>query len=145
MKLAAGGRFEDEEAELWLVKEDNGWKVDAKWSLAQVYNHVAKLRILGEASNVHGYLMRTRRFSDDKDTIASAAHAVESVSPGLAGDSASPEEAYIKVGGSGYACVSLRSESGEFFLMRIDSEGLTRARLALAPTECPANRLGNRW
>jgi hypothetical protein len=145
LKLAAGGRFEDEEAELWLAKEDNEWKIDAKWSLAQVYDHVAKLRILGEASNVHGYLMRTRRFSDDNDAITSVAHAVASVSPGLAGDSASPEEAYIKVGGSGYACVSLRSESGEFFLMRIDSEGMTRARLAKAPTECPTNRLGSRW
>jgi hypothetical protein len=145
LKLVAGGPLEDEEAELWLAKEGSEWKLDAKWSLAQVYNHVARLRILGEASNVHGHLMRTRRFLDDKETIASAAHAVASVSPGLAGDSAGPEEAYIKVGGSGYACVSLRSESGEFFLMRIDNEGTTRARLAKAPTECPANRLGNRW
>jgi hypothetical protein len=145
LKLTASGPLEDEEAELWLVKEGNEWKIDAKWSLAQVHNHVAKLNILGEASNVHGHLMRTGRFVDDKDTIASAAHAVASVSPGLAFDSASPEEAYIKVGGSDYACVSLRSESGEFFLMRIDREGITRALLAKAPTECPAKRLGNRW
>jgi hypothetical protein len=136
----------DAKAELALVREGSSWKLDREWAVHKVQNHRLKQDLTLVASTVQQYGAGSGVFSDDPAEITRRTHIVTSFQPGLATRASNAGDVHLALGRDrSWACISARSRSGDFFLIRVDRESWGNARLQAPPDECPSRKLGSDW
>lgn len=141
------------EAELVLVRDGDGWRIDPEWAIAQVHDWYLRTYVLwpaappgGESAIPYGDPAAMRDwFSTHTARAASGAGAA--FLPGVARVDAPPHAVFLDVADDSRAvCMSARSVSGERFMKRVDAMGRTTfARGSALPTKCPTQPLGIRW
>jgi hypothetical protein len=141
------------EAEMVLVRDGDGWRMDTEWAIAQVQDWYLKLYVLWPASppgwesplpygDREAILERMRAHLEREPRRGGAASIV-----GVAPVDALPHVVFTDVAQDARAvCMSARSASGERFMKRVDHGGQTTfARGSEVPNQCPTQPLGIRW
>ena len=136
----------DARTKLVLVREGETWRIDSEWALGEVYDLALRLRLTEESSQLQSYRRITGTFSADAAEVGRITRGRVGFLSGLATATSAAGALHVATVQNGRACVSARSRSGRYFLMRIDATGSLSAGGSDAPwRECPASPLTGDW
>jgi hypothetical protein len=136
----------DARTKLVLVREGETWRIDGGWALGEVYDLALRMRMTEESSRLQSYRRMTGTFSADAAEVGRVTGGRVGFESGLATATSAAGGLHVATVRDERACVSARSRSGRYFLMRIDATGGLSAGGSDAPwTECPASPLTGDW
>jgi hypothetical protein len=137
------------EAEVRMVRDPEGWKIEKEWAVNQVRNLDVRMDLLRWAIDEDEYYYYgPKAFTDDPAELAAGTrHAVAPFVPGVATSASGVGMIHASLGPrSQSVCGSVRSLSGELFMLRQAANGSSSyARGASLPQPCPGSPLAPSW
>jgi hypothetical protein len=147
VRLSLRGGLLDRPAPLHLVREGEVWRLDRDWALRVTQDLWTRRALMGAASTLQSYVLRTKRFGDDPKEVIRRTSIVADFAPGMAGATSPPDRLHVLISPGGEtACVSARSRSGAILVVREEKSGeMSYGRFETPPADCPAHELDGRW
>lgn len=129
-------RYLKKDVEFPLVRTSDGWKVDAEWALKQVQDHAAKFSLIQFALHQQSLKDYTDQSAYKSTWIA-----------GIADPFSEPGKIYVVTSSDSHSvCGSAVSQSGEYFMIRVDEKKtISYTRDSSPPSECPDEPLLTAW